>query len=66
MSGIRHKQRLNTPFIRSLVIPAKAGIQGCQSTLIALDPGFRRGDGQKMRLPQFDGLAAMTSTGSAR
>ena len=27
------------------VIPAKAGIQGCKSSLVALDPGFRRGDG---------------------
>ena len=29
------------------VIPAKAGIQGCKSVLVALDPGFRRGDGRK-------------------
>src|SRR5579862_5816714 len=28
----------------SFVIPAKAGIQGCKSVLVALDPGFRRGD----------------------
>ena len=29
------------------VIPAKAGIQGCKSALVALDPGFRRGDGKR-------------------
>jgi hypothetical protein len=29
----------------SFVIPAKAGIQDCKSTRVALDPGFRRGDG---------------------
>jgi len=28
-----------------LVIPAEAGIQDCKSTTVALDPGFRRGDG---------------------
>jgi hypothetical protein len=28
----------------SFVIPAKAGIQDCKSVLVALDPGFRRGD----------------------
>ena len=34
-----------------VVIPAKAGIQGCKNSLVALDPspdlirGFRRGDG---------------------
>jgi len=27
------------------VIPAKAGIQSYKSTPVALDPGFRRGDG---------------------
>jgi hypothetical protein len=37
----------------SFVIPAKAGIQGCKSVPVALDPspdlirGFRRGDGQE-------------------
>jgi len=25
-------------------MPAKAGIQGCKSVPVALDPGFRRGD----------------------
>jgi hypothetical protein len=29
----------------AVVIPAKAGIQVCKSSLVALDPGFRRGDG---------------------
>src|SRR5215469_13649965 len=29
------------------VIPAKAGIQDCKSVPVALDPGFRRGDGRK-------------------
>jgi hypothetical protein len=29
-----------------LVIPAKAGIQGCGTALVALDPGFRRDDGE--------------------
>jgi hypothetical protein len=28
-----------------IVIPANAGIQGCKSEPVALDPGFRRGDG---------------------
>jgi hypothetical protein len=32
-----------------LVIPAKAGIQGCKSVLVALDPDFRRGDGDDIR-----------------
>ena len=31
----------------SFVIPAKAGIQCCKSVPVALDPGFRRGDGQE-------------------
>jgi len=33
-------------FIFLFVIPAEAGIQGCKSVLVALDPGFRRGDGR--------------------
>jgi len=36
--------RQGGPFLL-FVIPAKAGIQGCKSSLVALDPGFRRGDG---------------------
>jgi len=28
----------------SVVIPAEAGIQDRKSVLVALDPGFRRGD----------------------
>jgi hypothetical protein len=41
----------------SAVIPAKAGIQGCESSLVALDPGFRRGDGQESEAkpPERDG-----------
>jgi hypothetical protein len=31
------------------VIPAKAGNQGCKSALVALDPGFRRGDEEEKR-----------------
>ena len=31
-------------WLHLFVIPAKAGIQGCKSSLVALDPGFRRGD----------------------
>ena len=31
----------------SVVIPANAGIQGRKGSLVALDPGFRRGDGQR-------------------
>jgi hypothetical protein len=33
----------------SFVIPAKAGIQSCRIALGALDPGFRRGDGEENR-----------------
>ena len=44
MAGQSH---LAVGFIFLFVIPAKAGIQGCKSVLVALDPGFRRGDGRK-------------------
>jgi hypothetical protein len=47
----------------SAVIPARSpdqirgGIQGCKSSLVALDPGFRRGDGQRdeAKPPERDG-----------
>ena len=35
------------------VIPAKAGIQGCKRVLVALDPGFRWGDGKKARAMRY-------------
>jgi hypothetical protein len=31
----------------SSVIPAEAGIHDCKSAPVALDPGFRRGDGKE-------------------
>jgi hypothetical protein len=37
-------------FFFSFVIPAEAGIQDCRSVLVALDLGFRRGDGRKKGL----------------
>jgi len=38
---------MTPPPFNFFVIPAKAGIQACKSSPIALDPGFRRGDGRK-------------------
>ena len=35
---------MTVPFF---VISAKAGIQGCKGVLVALDPGFRLGDGKE-------------------
>ena len=47
------RKRSSSEEFRFIVIPAKAGIKGCKSALVPLDPspdlirGSRRGDGRK-------------------
>src|SRR6516162_8377797 len=49
LSLYREKRNLRVPHHSPIVIPAKAGIQSCKSSLVALDPGFRRSDGRTRR-----------------
>jgi hypothetical protein len=53
------------PFFFLFVIPAKTGIQGCKSVPVALDPGFRRGDGGKIG-PNNPYAIALPHGGNAR
>jgi hypothetical protein len=51
----------------SFVIPAKAGIQSCRIALGALDPGFRRGDGEEnQRVESISDTPAGTGETAAR
>jgi hypothetical protein len=48
----------------STVIPAKAGFQGCKSSLVAPDPGFRHGDAK--RTSATNHTCNRSSTGAQR